>query len=288
VPARHLELELTENVMLENIERMIGTARALKAVGVRLALDDFGTGYSSLKYLRSFPIDCLKIDQSFVRDVTSDAGSAGVCRAIITLGHELGMQVMAKGVESAAQVGYLKRNGCDFFQGFHFSEPVLADQALNLLRNRSIVLEALREDRQGNTLLLVDDETNILNALCRTLRRDGYRILTATCAGDALEILGREDVHVIVSDQRMPGISGTELLRKVKTIYPGSVRIVLSGYTDLEAVTEAINQGAVYKFLTKPWSEDDLRLQIRGAFRRSRVANERAPRIREAHAVPQA
>lgn len=268
VPPRCIELELTESVMLDNVDRMIESMRALKSLGVRLALDDFGKGYSSLNYLRRFPIDSLKIDQSFVSDVTSDAGSAGVCRAIITLGHQLGMQVMAEGVETAAQVGYLKRNGCDFFQGYYFSKPVTAERALEMLRNRSVAVEEVCEDGQVNTLLLVDDETNILNALSRTLRRDGYRILTATCADDALDILGREDVHVIVSDQRMPGSSGTEFLRKVKDIYPESMRIVLSGYTDLDAVTEAINQGAVYKFLTKPWNDEDLRMQIRGAFRR--------------------
>ena len=120
------------------------------------------------------------------------------------------------------------------------------------------------------TLLLVDDEENILNALTRMLRRDGYRILTATNADDALDILGRNDVQVVLSDQRMPGISGTELLSRVKDMYPNTVRIVLSGYTDLAAVTAAINQGAIYKFLTKPWDDEDLRLQIRDAFRIAR------------------
>jgi DNA-binding NtrC family response regulator len=102
------------------------------------------------------------------------------------------------------------------------------------------------------------------------LRRDGYRILTATSADDALDILGRTDVQVVLSDQRMPGISGTELLSRVKDMYPKTVRIVLSGYTDLAAVTAAINQGAIYKFLTKPWDDEDLRLQIRDAFRIAR------------------
>ena len=267
VPARCIELELTENVMMENVERMIDTMQALKALGVRLALDDFGTGYSSLNYLRRFPIDCLKIDQSFVRDVTSDAGSAGICRAIITLGHQLGMQVTAEGVETAPQAGYLKRNGCDLFQGYYFSKPVTPEKALDMLRHRYLARDDIGEDQQVHTLLLVDDETNILSALSRALRRDGYRILTATSAEEALDVLGREDVHVIVSDQRMPGMSGTELLTKVKGMHPQIVRIVLSGYTDLGAVTEAINQGAIYKFLTKPWNDEELRLQIRNAFK---------------------
>ncbi len=282
LPPRCIELELTESVMMENVERTITVMQTLKALGVRLALDDFGTGYSSLNYLRRFPIDCLKIDQSFVRDVITDTGSAGICRAVITLGHQLGMQVLAEGVETAAQVAYLKRNDCDLFQGYYFSKAVTAEKALEILRHRYLAHADISQNKQVQTLLLVDDETNILSAMSRALRRDGYRILTATCGEEALDVLGREDVHVIVSDQRMPGISGTELLRKVKDMHPETVRMVLSGYTDLDAVTEAINEGAIYKFLTKPWNDEELRMQIRDAFRmrRSRtVAREQQGQI---------
>ncbi|MHB8474355.1 MAG: EAL domain-containing protein [Gammaproteobacteria bacterium] len=279
VPPHCIELELTESVMMENVERMIRTMQALKSLGVRLSLDDFGTGYSNLNYLRRFPINCLKIDQSFVRDVTSDASSAGICRAVITLGHQLGMQVMAEGVETSAQVGYLKRNECDLFQGFYFGTPLVPEKALELLRQRYIAHDDIgKEEQHVQTLLLVDDEANVLNALSRALRRSEYRILVALSGEEALDILAREDVHVIMSDQRMPGLSGTELLSKVKEMYPDTVRIVLSGYTDLGAITEAINQGAIYKFLTKPWEDEELRRQIQDAFRMHRLhATGRAP-----------
>ena len=267
VPPSCIELELTESIMMENAERMIGTMRSLKSLGVKLALHDFGTGYSSLNYLRRLPIDCLKIAPSFVREVSTDAGSAGICRAIIELGHQLGMLVIAEGVESAAQVGYLKRNNCDLFQGNYFSKAVGAAQALDLLRHRYLGRDDIGRDRRLQTLLLVDDESNVLSAITRALRRDGYRILTATGAEEALNILAREEVDVIVSDQRMPGMSGTELLARVKDMHPQTVRIVLSGYTDLGVVTDAINQGAIYKFLTKPWDDEALRLQIQDAFR---------------------
>jgi EAL domain-containing protein (putative c-di-GMP-specific phosphodiesterase class I)/FixJ family two-component response regulator len=267
LPPRYLELELVESMMIGNFERVAGTMRALKALGIKLSLDDFGTGYSSLNYLRQFPIDTLKIDQSFVRDINTDAGAAGVCRAIITLGHQLGMSVLAEGVETAAQVGYLRRSECDFFQGYYFCKPIPADKALVILRNRYLAHEGIDQPVEQPTLLLVDDEENILNAMVRMLRRDGYRILNATGADDALDILGRHDVQVVISDQRMPGISGTELLSRVKGMYPHTVRMVLSGYTDLAAVTAAINQGSIYKFLTKPWNDEELRLQIRDAFR---------------------
>lgn len=279
VPAHHLELELTEKMVIGNVQRVIGTMHALKVLGVKIALDDFGTGYSSLNYLRQFPIDTLKIDQSFVHDISSDAGAAGICRAIISLGRQLGMTVLAEGVETAAQVGYLRRNECDRFQGFYFSKPVTADQALVMLERRYMTHEGLALHQDSRTLLLLDDEENILSALNRVLRRDGYRIFTATSIAQAFDVLARNDVEVILSDQRMPEGSGTEFLSKVKEMYPDTVRIMLSGYTDLAAVTEAINRGAIYKFLIKPWNDEDLRLQIRDAFRtyESRIATKSAP-----------
>jgi len=134
VPAHHIELELTEGMVVGNVERAIATMRALKALGVQLALDDFGTGYSSLNYLRRFPIDKLKIDQSFVQDLGSDAGAAGICSAVITLGHQLGMKVLAEGVETEAQSDFLRNHGCDQFQGYYFGRPAAADRMIPLLR----------------------------------------------------------------------------------------------------------------------------------------------------------
>jgi len=118
----------------------------------------------------------------------------------------------------------------------------------------------------SRTILLVDDEINIISALKRTLRRDGYAILTANSGTEGLALLAEHEVGVIISDQRMPHMTGVEFLRKVKMLYPKTIRIVLSGYTELESVTSAINEGAIYKFLTKPWDDDLLRDNIRKAF----------------------
>jgi response regulator RpfG family c-di-GMP phosphodiesterase len=132
----------------------------------------------------------------------------------------------------------------------------------------------MSDEHAPRTLLLVDDEPNMLNALRRALRPEGYRILAASGGGEALDLLAREEVGVIVSDQRMPEMTGVEFLSRVKTLYPKTVRIVLSGYTELESVTNAINQGAVYKFLTKPWEDELLRENIREAFRRHEMERE--------------
>lgn len=116
------------------------------------------------------------------------------------------------------------------------------------------------------TLLLVDDEENITSALVRLLRQDGYRILRADGGQAGLDLLEKNEVGVIISDQRMPGMTGVEFLSKVKELYPETVRIVLSGYTELNSVTDAINRGSVYKFFTKPWEDDLLRANIKEAF----------------------
>jgi len=148
----------------------------------------------------------------------------------------------------------------------YFGIPTLADRALDIHRQRVAASEIAPEEQQIRTLLLVDDEESILRALTRVLRSDGYRILTATSAAAGLEILGQQPVQVIVSDQRMPKVSGTEFLGKVKTLYPETVRIMLSGYSDAVAVTDAINRGTIYKFLTNPWNDEDIRQQVRDAF----------------------
>ncbi|OIR17228.1 hydrogenase transcriptional regulatory protein hupR1 [mine drainage metagenome] len=118
------------------------------------------------------------------------------------------------------------------------------------------------------TLLLVDDEENITSALVRLLRSDGYRILRANSGEAGLQLLAQNEVGVIISDQRMPGMTGVEFLSKVRDLYPDTVRIVLSGYTELNSVTDAINRGAIYKFFTKPWEDELLRANVQEAFQR--------------------
>jgi EAL domain-containing protein (putative c-di-GMP-specific phosphodiesterase class I) len=129
--ADSLEIELTESMMMADVEAAIETMRCLKAMGVKLSIDDFGTGYSSLAYLKRFPVDVLKIDRSFVRDMVSPDGAAMV-DAIISLAHGLRMQVIAEGVETIEQLDYLRGCGCDEVQGHIFGrpEPVQAVEAL--------------------------------------------------------------------------------------------------------------------------------------------------------------
>lgn len=125
---RRLKLELTESLLVANIENTIDTMHALKERGIGFALDDFGTGYSSLSYLKRLPLDQLKIDQSFVRDVLTDPNDAAIARTILGLGHTLGLEVIAEGVETADQRNFLAMHGCRAFQGYLFGRPVTAEQ----------------------------------------------------------------------------------------------------------------------------------------------------------------
>jgi diguanylate cyclase (GGDEF)-like protein/PAS domain S-box-containing protein len=124
IPADLLELELTESCLMANTERTISSLQFLKNLGVQISIDDFGTGYSSLAYLRRFPIDKLKIDITFIREVTSNPDDAAIVLAIIRMAHSLKLEVIAEGVETAAQLAFLRRHGCDQIQGYHFSPPL--------------------------------------------------------------------------------------------------------------------------------------------------------------------
>ena len=264
---RYLEIELTETLIMDGAESFVRSLEALKATGINIAIDDFGTGYSSLSYLKRFPIDKVKIDRIFINDIVSEVDDAAIVQAIIAMSHHLKLQVTAEGVETQEQAEFLRRCQCDIVQGFLFGHPVPAAEMSATLDSHGSLPLLRGPQGTSRSLLIVDDEENNLRALQRVLRRDGYDIHTALSAPQALEVLANTRISVIVADQRMPGMSGTELLARAKSLYPDTVRIILSGFTDLGTITSAINEGAVYKFLTKPWEDEALREDIRGAFR---------------------
>ena len=135
LPAMHLELELTESVTMDNPLAAIAVMGQLHELGVRMAIDDFGTGYSSMSYVKRFQAHKLKIDQSFVRDLTSDPDDEAIVTAIISLAHSLGMKTIAEGVESKEQLDFLRAKGCDEMQGYHLSRPLPAEAFAAFVRN---------------------------------------------------------------------------------------------------------------------------------------------------------
>jgi diguanylate cyclase (GGDEF)-like protein/PAS domain S-box-containing protein len=136
IAPEHLELELTESVLTTNADVMFALLQDLKDMGLKLAIDDFGTGYSSLSYLRQFPVSKLKIDRSFIHDVATNSDAAAVAKAIIGLAKSLNLKVIAEGVETEAQLAFLREHACDEAQGYYFSKPLEVQEAADYLRNR--------------------------------------------------------------------------------------------------------------------------------------------------------
>ena len=130
---RSLELEITESTVMQSADRAASVLRQLKDVGVRVAIDDFGTGYSSLGYLKRFPIDSVKVDRSFIRDIPDDKDDVAITCAVIAMAHSLRLRVVAEGVETAEQYKFLRDQDCDEIQGYYFSPPVDAQAVARLL-----------------------------------------------------------------------------------------------------------------------------------------------------------
>ncbi len=282
-PARNLSVDITESLLMRDVEQSVSVLQRLKIMGVAICMDDFGAGYSSLSYLRRFPLSGIKIDRGFVADLSGEPDDATLCASIIAMAHALRLKVVAVGVETEVQLGFLLQHRCQAMQGFLFSPPLAAEAATALLREgRQLPLGTRTTEAPPRRLLLLDDEENVLSSLKRLFRRDGYEIHAATDAASAFEMLAQHPIGVVISDQRMPGMSGTEFLRRVKELYPDTIRIVLSGYTELQAATDAINEGAIYRFLTKPWDDNQLRTAIRDAFLQQELARENDRLDREA------
>ena len=129
-----LEFEITESMMMHNPQHAVNVLSKLKAMGIHLSIDDFGTGYSSLSYLKRFPIDSVKIDRSFIRDIPGDADDATITQAIIAMAHGLRLKVIAEGVETTEQLHFLRDHGCDEMQGYYLSTPLPHDAFLRLLQ----------------------------------------------------------------------------------------------------------------------------------------------------------
>ena len=138
-----LELELTESILIQNVDYVLGVIKKLKKIGIRLSIDDFGTGYSSLTYLKRFAVDKLKVDQSFVRNMTVDPDDAAIVHSVIQLGHSLKLKIVAEGVETREQAESLLNEGCDQVQGYLYSHPVPADEITKFLEESELLSKTI-------------------------------------------------------------------------------------------------------------------------------------------------
>ncbi len=146
---RLLKLELTESLLMSNVEHIVNTMNILKDMGILFSLDDFGTGYSSLQYLKQLPLDQLKIDQSFVRDIATDDSDKAIVRTIVAMAHSLKLKVIAEGVETEEQREYLLKKGCTHYQGYLFGKPIPIDQFEASLKRNKLILNMWHQDAEG-------------------------------------------------------------------------------------------------------------------------------------------
>lgn len=258
--------------LLSESERVSQALRKCKGLGLSITLDDLDVGHIHPTYLRSMPIDAVRICAASMQDITVDFVRPSMARGWIDLAHDLCWQVWIKNVDDPALLPHLQRHLCEWVQGPAIAKRMSADEFNHYAQTHGGA--SASSTVATRTLLLVDDEENILASLKRLFRPQGYKIILANSGQEGLDRLKEAPVDVIISDQRMPNMTGVEFLRQAKTIRPETIRIVLSGYTELQSITEAINEGAIYKFLTKPWDDDLLKAQIVEAFRQKEMMDE--------------
>lgn len=261
-------LEMTESTLMHDADEALQKMQELKALGIRFSIDDFGTCYSSLAYLKRFPFSQLKIDGSFISDVHTEPDSAALVKSMISMAHNLGIRVLAEGVETVEQLGFLLKAGCDEMQGYFLAKPQPAAQCAQLLQHKQqLQLPAALYANGHRCLLLVDSELHVLNALKRELRPQSYQLLLAQSAAEAMDYLASYPVDVVLTDLRLSDTTGVEFLQKVRAIYPDVVRMVLSATTEINGILKAVNECVIYRFITKPWEPAELKTQLTEAFR---------------------
>ncbi|MDB5999174.1 MAG: hypothetical protein JWP52_873 [Rhizobacter sp.] len=282
VPAWQLVLELTERTFIRASQTSVDRLQRLRKMGMEVAIDDFGTGYASLATVAQLPVDIVKIDMSFTRGALQRHSDAAVCGAIRELARSLQLRCVAEGIETVGQAGFFSRLGCDELQGFHFSQPLESSEATALLESSPHyeIGDRGHDILAQRHLLLLDEEPDTLLVLRHLLQRDGYLIHATTAASEAFELLALHPVGVVISGQRLSATQDGEFLSRVKSLYPSTVRIMLSAFIEVQAVTEAVNEGAVYKLLAKPWNDQQLAKHVKHGFELFEMASQ-AERLHE-------
>jgi len=281
-------LQISEAILRQDRAAGQLVLQRLKETGVALALSNFGAGAFAIDAIQSMPFARINIGPAFVQDMVALADDAAMAQHIIGAAHDCGMRAGADGIETAIEFELLRNSGCDEVQGPYFFRALAVHEIDKLLPQRASFSElALLPQKPRRSLLLIDDEPNILSALKRLLRPDNYDIQIANSGAAALALLDQCRFDVIVCDQRMPGMSGVEFFGIAKQRCPDSVRMILSGYTELQSVIDAVNEGAIYKFLCKPWEDLQLRGHIAEAFERKEMADDNQRLNQAVHAANQ-
>ena len=235
-----LVLEITESATVSDTEAAIARLEELKALGVGLAIDDFGTGYSSLSYLRRFPVDQLKIDRSFVNGLATTTQDRAIVASVINLGHALGIQVVAEGVETIDQLEKLGELGCDLAQGFNWDQPATPEIIGAWLTLVFSVSPSLTP-RPALRVLIADDRAHIRASLRIALETDdGFVIVAEAATGhEAVEMAGRHQPDLVVLDVAMPGASGIAVLPSLRVAAPNATVVLLTSLDLPDVISRA-------------------------------------------------
>ncbi|OLC52917.1 MAG: hypothetical protein AUH85_15490 [Chloroflexi bacterium 13_1_40CM_4_68_4] len=254
-----LTLEITESTVMSDPERALETLARLRAMGVRLAIDDFGTGYSSLAYLNRLPVDTIKVDRSFVKNLASDEGAAAIVRATVDLAHTLGFSVVAEGAENEDSVTLLGIYGCDSVQGFHFSRPLAIADFRKWMTSQGTALgtSAMTAGarKTAPSILVVDDQDVVRMTANLLLSRHGFNVLQAASGADALAMMRAPgyEIDAVLADVVMPEMDGKTLYAHVARMSPTVPVIFMSGHN---AAALDLPLGA--PFIAKPFTEQAL------------------------------
>jgi len=258
LPAACLDVEITESMLMQNAAGVVRTLDALKTLGVTISLDDFGTGYSSLAYLKRFPLDSVKVDRSFVQDITADSDDASITRAVITMAHHLKLKVVAEGVETEGQLALLISHQCDMIQGYFFSRPLPAEQIEELLAtDQRLPIHLLRSGTRKPMALFVGVEG--FDEVIRQLERDGHRVCLADDLDSAVQWFAGNLADVVVCGPPQANFDALALLRAARDLQPQCERFILADSRHWRTVGAAANDGSAHRLLRLPLPPETLR-----------------------------
>jgi diguanylate cyclase (GGDEF)-like protein/PAS domain S-box-containing protein len=295
VSPRLLELELTESALLEDNDQTASCLRELRSMGIQISLDDFGTGYSALSYLNRVPLDVLKLDRAFIRDIHSDPAAAGVTSAVIAMAHSLQLRVVAEGVDCAEQLPILKRMGCDLIQGFIFSAAMPAAQFARYLSpdGRSVRLESIpaalpdidstekdllaasaddaiaefqpKEFSTDRYALIVDDEPAELGRMTMRMNQMGARAFYARDADEGVLFAGQEPgrIHALFVSSTIQLSKVERVANQIAAVSEGQQpSIVIVGDEPDSALVKGLQRGRAIWSLRIPFDDVDLRFVV--------------------------
>lgn len=236
-----LELEITESMAMDNPQETIESMHMLREIGVELAVDDFGTGYSSLSYLKQFPVNSLKLDRSYVKGIEIDPSDVVICSTTISLAHNLGLSVVAEGVETEKQYEYLKRLNCDKMQGYHFCRPLPASEAEAYIVSRNLYESVQNASVRSIDILIIDDDKFTCDFLKHLIENQGHKPTAMLDPIEGLKVIRKNPdlFEIIMLDMLMPNMSGVDAIKAIRKINFDVPIIVITSFK-LDAVRKTI------------------------------------------------